>query len=825
MQFRYRHVPYGTDFTSADGVRTEAKTNPARYSEPERDADAGRLYANELVVDVGGQCWGCKGEQQTILDHHFFRAGGQFPSAAAAVLHNAHRVWERFHALDGDLWLVTHANPDFDAFCALYLARRLFEPADPARPESVVPHEGWDRAGLKENGWFGDKGEINWFQPYLHGLRPEQRWPVLLAAHAAVVDNCRRIPCPPERALHSVLYAALHRGRGYGTPAAGAEEFFDEVRTSLVENGLHPFFDSVLEDSAKFAPELRLLDQEIAAYRRDLRCARRTLVYVRATNDFDRWYSTVQGKPLLDAAGKLNRAHLDLASHTPVLADGIYIRDPECILFKEWARTDTENSSMGAGFLFTAVAYSDGRPGAWANKTDYYFALDPERARGAHLYNVWARLQAEDMAALARTKPPVEPTGKPPRYRFEERAKGPFEAFFDDPWFDGANYKCTIVPTPNRGTFIRPEGGGPATARDLRDDPVARVVQEELEYAIYTSDLRLQDYAASHKRADPAGQRFPVSAPPRPVPADGAGGYRFCRADLHDQVDVLAGSLAEHVGRALWRHLHPEDGPGVPADFLQQHVHKSKDWVGVWSPRGVAVACKNCAPGMVDEQQKLFAELTALARDLETLTELMDQAEHATTEKEREEKTAAVLAQGEADLRRVAGVKRALARPENQLLSRFFEASRLDEVLKTLRDVYLAAVQRAQTEKLTKNTHEVAEIQGKLEWVEVFIIAFYALELAYHVGHVFHYPDAYLGWGVIVTASVAMLLAFVLLKPYQHTRTSKAKQAGILLLIVGALVVYLLGGEAAKRRPAPAVLGPPGEAKPAAGAEQQGPSP
>src|SRR5262249_24903060 len=273
--------------------------------------------------------------------------------------------------------------------------------------------------------------------------------------------------------------------------------------------------------------------------------------------------------------------------------------------------------------------------------------------------------------------------------------------------------------------------GGAATARDLHDDPVAQAVQEELEYAIYTSDLRLQDYAAAPGRADPPEQRFPVGARPRPVPADGAGHYRFLRVELPHQVDVLAGDLAEHVGRALWRHLHPEDGPVVPDDVLQQHVLRSTDWVGVWSRRGVAVACKNCAPGAVDRMQKLFTELTALSRELGALTELMDEAERAATEKEREQKRAAALAKGEAGLRDVAGVKRALARPENQLLSRFFEASRLDEVLKTLRDVYLAAVQRAQTEKLTKNTHDVAEIQGKLEWVEVFIIAFYALELAY----------------------------------------------------------------------------------------------
>src|SRR5262245_13558551 len=176
MPFRYRYVAYGTNFAPADGPRTEAKTNPDKYTEPERDEDAARLYDNELVVDVGGRCWGYEGEDRAILDHHFFRPDkGEFPCAAAAVLHNAHRIHGRFGGAD-DLWLVTHANPDFDAFCALYLARRVLEPADPADADSGVPHQGWADLGLREDGWFGGKGEIRWFEPYVVGLPPERRW-------------------------------------------------------------------------------------------------------------------------------------------------------------------------------------------------------------------------------------------------------------------------------------------------------------------------------------------------------------------------------------------------------------------------------------------------------------------------------------------------------------------------------------------------------------------------------------------------------------------------------------------------------------------------
>ena len=79
--------------------------------------------------------------------------------------------------------------------------------------------------------------------------------------------------------------------------------------------------------------------------------------------------------------------------------DGIYIRDPECRLFKEWCRADHSHSLMGRGFGFTAVSYSGNRQGAARNTSAYFFSLDPERAGNCHLYNVWASLQAEEARA------------------------------------------------------------------------------------------------------------------------------------------------------------------------------------------------------------------------------------------------------------------------------------------------------------------------------------------------------------------------------------------------------------------------------------------
>ncbi len=88
------------------------------------------------LTDVGGTCWGAN-EPLPIIDHHFLRES-QFPSASAAVLHKASQIRQRFG--DQDLvWLVTHKEPDFDAFCSMYLARWIIED-----PNAAVD---WRQAG------------------------------------------------------------------------------------------------------------------------------------------------------------------------------------------------------------------------------------------------------------------------------------------------------------------------------------------------------------------------------------------------------------------------------------------------------------------------------------------------------------------------------------------------------------------------------------------------------------------------------------------------------------------------------------------------------
>ncbi len=112
MKFRYRYVNFGTNFQPAAGDRAESNGAPER------------LHENEIALDVGSAAWAGDGESCAVVDNHFYPH--PYPSAAAGVLHLAEKIHRRFvDRLDKSdvLWLVSHRQPDFDAFCSMYLAR------------------------------------------------------------------------------------------------------------------------------------------------------------------------------------------------------------------------------------------------------------------------------------------------------------------------------------------------------------------------------------------------------------------------------------------------------------------------------------------------------------------------------------------------------------------------------------------------------------------------------------------------------------------------------------------------------------------------------
>jgi hypothetical protein len=737
--FRYRFVDFGTVFAPGAGIRAadQGSENPCA------------LFVNELVTDVGGTCLN-GGEELAVLDHHF-RRDAQFPAASAAVLHKAKLIRNRFAQQDGVFWLVTHKQPDFDAFCSMYLARWILED-----PNAIVE---WQDCGLHPDGWADsvDRRKIKWFAPDLHEVSSERRWPLLMASYASIVDNGQHFPCPRSRALHSILYAALARGRDYLCETSGATELFDEIKAAIRDKKRNPIFDSVLEGSREFAPELEMLDREVEAYHRDLRRARKSIVYLqRSEEPFPIFFDKLKQRPLLPQPGArtIDPEHL-LTDQPRVPTDGIYLRDPECLLFKEWARLDLENSALGRGFEFTAVAYPNGRPEGDRNHTDYFFAIDPERADGRHLYRVWARLQAKEVAALGEQ----QVSEKPARRGFEARA-GTLAKYFSDPWFDGQNYLATIVATPNHGTEIAPPGsdGG------LEDDAIVEVVRSEVEHSVYLSKtgsdipvITVCDLSAVRDESDAAPLDYDIAELAK-VPPPTQRRFRFARIPLRNDVPIAMASgnhLSQQIGETLWEALYPDLRLAKPLDFAQRHLVVAPGCVGVWGDRGIGIAYKpdqrvaaqpQGVPDCDNAVEKDFIRIVALARQID---ELIAKSENLSTngreapshppelnDSGSSNLPRQIAAEGELLARTAARIKHNLTLPHSDLLRRFYDATGIDELLTTLRDLNQTAAEHLRREqmdeqasKTRESTETVAEVQTKLEYLEVFIVGVYALEM------------------------------------------------------------------------------------------------
>ena len=91
LSFKYREVGFGTRLNPVSGFRNNRENSDS-------------LFGNELVADVGGTCFGVPDCTRPILNHHFPREdGAQYPSAAAAILHQASRITAYFQSLQDRL--------------------------------------------------------------------------------------------------------------------------------------------------------------------------------------------------------------------------------------------------------------------------------------------------------------------------------------------------------------------------------------------------------------------------------------------------------------------------------------------------------------------------------------------------------------------------------------------------------------------------------------------------------------------------------------------------------------------------------------------------
>jgi hypothetical protein len=671
------------------------------------------LYENEVAVDLGGSCYGENGEERLIFDHHFSSPGMNIPSASSAVLRYAkelhdtilERVYER-GAGARDIWIVTHQSPDFDALCASFLVEGIID----QNSAFNVPLRGWEELGIVTSSRSAalvecakDKHpsmEIDWFNPP-SSFAEDHRWPLLLAAYASRLDHCHPILCRRSEALHSVLYAAIVR-RGPRFAQNGAHELFKAAIESIRNANLHPFYDSLFTNTPEFAPELRLLENESLAYRRDIARARKCVVHIqRSRGGFTSLLKQVEGGemaagvPLLTESvppGRLSinpnhvKPFLEGSGNGSIEADGLFLRDPECLLFKEWAR-DTQEEDPIHGYVFTAIAYSKGRPEAPVNRTEYYFSLDPEKVPGAHLYNVWARLQCEEVTARRNLSLATE--GLYPRPGFQNRSRG-FEPWFSDPWFDGSNSDGTIVATPWLGTFIGSAGKLP----DLSDDPVATIVAQELEYSVFqrstldgSPTALLQDFPLQRNANSLHAGRSPEVSLPVAIGAEvGQDCFRFARIALVEHIDLSRPRMAIQVGHILWAILSPPGLCTIPNDFETQHLTTFASSVVVWNRRGIAIAWKPDAFEYAGSLATHLSHLAGIALDIRILLSRINSN---------------ALDAGEALLRRIVELKIAAAKPDNRPLRHLMDAIRFDTIIESVHALNQQVISRKEAARAT----------------------------------------------------------------------------------------------------------------------------
>jgi len=686
ITFKHRFVPFGTRFTSKTGNRGLDDLR-----------ESNRLHQNEIAVDVGGCCFSVEDNSPLVVDHHCAKGECRYPSSSAGVLVHAEAIHDALGRRVTDraatVWLVTHESADFDALASCFLLKGILDGSSAYK----VPLAGWEELNASQ---------LNWFEPP-SSTAEECRWPLLVASYAAHIDQCRKLRCDRTTALHSVLYAALLR-RSSEFLESGATHFFQSAVNAIRTLGLNPLFDSLFDGMPEWAPELLFLKRESDAYQKDIARARRCLVQVRKCADgFEHLLHRVEGVcegdgiPLLhrtpDGNSEINTRHLrvmEAAEYSAgVQVDGVFIRDPECLLFKEWARNDTENSLLRVGFIFTAVGYSNIKKSP-VNHSDYYFAIDPERIPGAHLYNVWVRLQSEEIRArleggLARPSNSARPG-------FENRGRG-FDPYFADPWFDGQNYGGTVVVTPAEGTVIAPSGRN----CDLTDDPIAAIVSEELEYSVFSRrigespqvlihEFGMSPSAASRSRESPV----PLGDGAKIGPSEGC--FLFAEVQLHSDVDLRVPGLAFQIARTLWPFLEPPGVAHAPKDLEERHLSAYSDVVAIWNRRGIAVAYKAEARQRVDGLRENLRVLAIIASHISSMP---DPSAAAVNHHRKNASNEFDMESGEQLLTEVVRLRLQAARPENRPLRQLMDAIQFDQIIQSLHALNQQAIGRQQEER------------------------------------------------------------------------------------------------------------------------------
>ncbi len=695
------------------------------------------LAGPHILLGAGGTCFGHRGCEDFVFDHRFDRFPGphatNFPSTSLCVIYHAVEIanWVRSLAPEAPVTLHTCHDPEFDACLAVYLVKRILG-------EPGLAH-GWAAKGADEPAMIPPlalmgttprgKPVFRWRQPEIpledrDPLDPARRALLQLAIVASHGEQNRPIDAPPDRSVDLLFLAAKHRRRFAG---ADASPFFQSMERRIVQERFQPLYDGVVADDPEFAAEVRLLERQRQLYQVDLKRSRRAIVFL-AIGPPSADNSTKSGAAV-SASHSSGGEKPDeggqgttVAHDTRVPADGVFLRDPQCLFFRHLARADRENSRLGQGFRFIALANSLSKraENLRPNRSRYRFSIDAEWARPQkiHLVDLWTRIQQREAAAAV----PLEVQGSARADR-SYAAQGSGSSAV---WQHGWSTHGTLIEAPHPGTMLR-EG----SRADLSDDEAGYLAWDYLtSRAFADSEPGRFDFPWTAEKKGPDRVSISLDAIADPL----AGGFRFVRIGRKTGVadsDQLRDPINAQIAERLWEWIQPVGTRGIPNDFSERHLIHRGEWVAVWNRQGIAIAHADTpdARAFVDRLQEEVKELARLTGEIRGL--LHDSPQNKQEEKQQEiRQIEKKLHDGTEALARLAELHLRAQAGQSPVLRPFMEANGIMELASMVESMNRIRIQekveaqeRRRDDRLQQTVAAASAVAIFLAWMQVERVA------------------------------------------------------------------------------------------------------
>ncbi|NDY73835.1 hypothetical protein DO021_18890 [Desulfobacter hydrogenophilus] len=353
------------------------------------------MKKNQIYLDVGNKI------QTGILDHHQVQTGPkQYKCAAQIVVDQPNLILGAVeinpYKKSLPVNIVLHRNPDFDCCASAYLASELIKNGElPEGAELLADYTAQVDAGFK----MLDPGQMK--TPF-----------VALLSLSNYISRIR-----PKTGDHnsSVL------GEGMNIM---------KILTQSLVRGTDPDSSQSLDWTQEPLSTLfSLVRKDYAQYRKNFQRTSATAFEVLSLPLFKRGMSGIG------------------------MADALFIKDYNSMLFKYWARSDKEHSPGGNGFIMTLATKNDITIIATDPNTEYFL---PYLGQVLEKEEVYTRLEKEGKDSRI-----YGPQGNMKKIRFH---------YNNDPWYDGRGHDFTIIQNPSCGTVLSHERIV-AITKDLYCDP------------------------------------------------------------------------------------------------------------------------------------------------------------------------------------------------------------------------------------------------------------------------------------------------------------------------------------------------------------------